>query len=174
MKKITTNRGAATFTYIPIIIVMALILVIIGVFVVINMMKPEPRLKDITFNGIQIDQKVDEEMKNLVLDADFLYEYKDICIGVDESDKINDLRFYRTSTRNEDGEVEIIGIADMDIRCGDTKIESVDDVIILFGDGECECDEYFETITYEQDGYVLKLDVKNGEIFNISLKHTRK
>lgn len=174
MKKITTNRGAATFTYIPVIIVMALILVIIGVFVIINMMKPEPQLKDITFNGIQIDQQIDEEMKNLVLDADFLYEYKDICIGVDESDKINDLRFYRTSTRNEDGEVEIIGIADMNIRCGDTKIESVDDVIILFGDGECERDDYFETITYEQDGYVLKLDVKDGEIFNISLKHAGK
>ena len=46
--------------------------------------------------------------------------------------------------------------------------------IWTFGDGECERDEYFEIITYEQDGYVLKLNVKDGEIFNISLKHTRK
>lgn len=165
MKSINKKRGATTSSYIPYVI-FAIVLVL-AVFIIDLI---TPKLRDIAFNGIKIDEKIPEKMKKVVLDADFLYQYNDICINVDENERIVDLRFYETSTY-VNGKETFNTISDEDIQCDEQKIESVEDLDRLFGKGKRSSDKYFEIVTYKQDDYTLTVNVKGNHIIGICLKH---
>lgn len=126
-------------------------------------------LNKILFNGIKIGDPIQEEMKNLVLDAQYLYEYENICISVDVNDNINYLGFFTTT--NARGE-KTKSINDIDIKYNNNKLETITDFKENIGNGtETEKnDEGDYYINYYDDELELSIFVKNNEIYNIILQ----
>ena len=126
-------------------------------------------LNNISFNDIKIGDLIQEEMKNLVMDAQYLYEYENININVDSNDNIIYLGFITTT--NAEGE-KTKSINDIDIKYNNNKLETITDFKENIGNGtETEKnDEGDYYINYYDDELELSIFVKNNEIYNIILQ----
>ena len=89
------------------------------------------KLDDLSLNGIKIGEKIKPEMKNLVLDSSFAYLYNNILIDVNINDMINYLGFFTSTQSNGQ---KITGVEDIDIKCGDTTLKTVEDFKKCFGE----------------------------------------
>ena len=74
------------------------------------------------------------EMKNLVLDSSFAYQYNNILIDVNINDIIIYLGFFTSEQSNGQ---KITGVEDIDIKCGDTTLKTIDDFKKCFGERNC-------------------------------------
>ncbi len=120
-------------------------------------------LTDISFNGLRVSNKIDEKMKDLVLDAeDYKYEYNNICIDTDKNDNIIYLGFFTSD----------ITIRDVNIEYDGSKLVTVSDFRDKFGNGLLEKSEYNSEdyyIKYYDDDLELSLFIRDNEVYNVVL-----
>ena len=135
---------------------------------------PEDKsLSDLSFNGIKIGDKLEEEMKNLVLDAPYKYEYEKICINAHTNDDIYYLGFF--CSHDAQGNT-IKSIENVNIAYNGNKLETVSDFKENFGDGTVtdtvtnnESEEYYSIYYYDND-LELYLYIKNDRVINVVLR----
>ena len=120
-------------------------------------------LANISFNGIKIGDKIDGEMKNLVLDAeDYKYEYNNIFINADSNDNIFYLGFFSSD----------ITIRDVNIGYDGSRLVTISDFRDMFGNGLLEKSEYNSEdyyIKYYDDNLELSLFIRDNEVYNVVL-----
>lgn len=128
-----------------------------------NNVTEDVSLTDITFNGLRIGDKIDEQMKNLVLDALYYkYEYNNICIDTDDNDNIFYLGFFTSD----------ITVGDVNIEYDGSKLETISDFKDKFGNGLLEKSEFNSEdyyIKYYDDDLELSLFVRDNEVYNVVL-----
>lgn len=135
-----------------------------------NEITENSNLSRISFNKMKIGDKADSKMLDgLVMDANYRYEYKDICFDVDGNDKINFLGFYTKSGISE----VIVGIKDANIQYKGQSLITREDFENCFGEGEVsysEDDPEWVYITYNENGLELRLQIYKDELINVELK----
>lgn len=133
----------------------------------------ETKLNKISFNGIKIGDKIDKKMKNLVMDASFKYEYKNICIDTDKNEEINYLAFF-TCTDAKGNKTH--SIEEINIEYNNSKLKTISDFKKVLGsEEELEKDDdnkYY--IKYYDNDLKLSLLIINDEIYNIVLERNDK
>lgn len=151
---------------------LSIILVLIGIFFYFRFVSNadgngEEGISQISFDGIKIGDAIQEKMKNLVMDASYLYMYNEIGINVDENDIINYLNFYTI--------IDEVTVEDANIKYKNDKLSTLDDFEKHFGKGERKDydndnnDENY-IIEYKDGSYILELDIVDGELYNVCLE----
>ena len=124
-------------------------------------------LVDISFNGLKIGDKLEENMKNLVLDTiDYKYEYNNIFINADSNDNVFYLGFFTSDSTYS------ISIADVNIEYDGYKLETISDFRDKLGNGIMEKSEYDSEdyyIKYYDDDLELSLFIRDNEVYNVVL-----
>ena len=157
-----------------VIIVVCVLIIIFGIVILCflnkdnnnneNNITKDAALANISFNGLKIGNKIDEEMKKLVLDAeDYKYEYNNIFINADSNDNIFYLCFFSSD----------ITIRDVNIEYDGSKLETISDFRDMFGNGLLEKSEYnsedYYIKYYDDDNLELSLFIRDDEIYNVVL-----
>lgn len=157
-----------------VIIVVCVLIIIFGIVILCflnkdnnnneNNITKDAALANISFNGLKIGNKIDEEMKKLVLDAeDYKYEYNNIFINADSNDNIFYLGFFSSD----------ITIRDVNIEYDGSKLETISDFRDMFGNGLLEKSEYnsedYYIKYYDDDNLELSLFIRDDEIYNVVL-----
>lgn len=130
-------------------------------------------LSNLSFNGIKIGDKIEEKMKNLVLDAPYKYEYENICIDTyTQNDNIGYLAFFTSSDAEGN---KSTSIENVNIRYNNNKLETISDFKENLGNGtesEKETRESGEhySIEYYDNDLELSVSIINNEIYNVILK----
>ena len=155
-----------------VIIVVCVLIIIFGIVILCflnkdnnnneNNITKDAALANISFNGLKIGNKIDEEMKKLVLDAeDYKYEYNNIFINADSNDNIFYLGFFSSD----------ITIRDVNIEYDGSKLETISDFRDMFGNGLLEKSEYnsedYYIKYYDDDNLELSLFIRDDEIYNV-------
>ena len=122
-------------------------------------------LNSISFNGIKIGDKIKDKMKNLVLDAEFKYEYDNIFIDVDKNNFIDYLAFHTSEDLYGN---KTKSLSNISIKSNNTELKDLSDFKSLLGDTKQNNSNYY-TIKYYDNDLELKLLIKNNEITNITL-----
>lgn len=135
-------------------------------------------IKEISFNGIHLGDKITEKMKSLILDGDFSYSYKDIQFSPYKTNKevIGSLSF-RTITNNSSIEV---GIEDVKINYKNKRLTKESDFDEIFKeekvkkieDNKIDNKERYDVYYYGSE-YYLTLYVIDGIIYNVEIRDNK-
>lgn len=125
-------------------------------------------LNELSFNGIKISDKIEEKMKNIVLDGPYSYQYENICIDTDINDNIDYLGFFTSSDAQGN---KIKSIEDINIEYNNNKLETIADFKENLGNGtesNESSNKYY--IRYYDNNLELSLFIINDEIYNVILE----
>lgn len=129
-------------------------------------------LKNISFNGMKYGDKIEEKMKNLVLDAmSYKYEYKKIGIA-DKNDLISGLYYY--SEILDLDKFIFTGIEDANIMYNNKKLTTVSEFKNILGEGKIKNKETSNnrdsySIVYYGKTLNLELLIINNQVCNLYL-----
>lgn len=130
-------------------------------------------LKNISFNGMKYGDKIEEKMKNLVLDAmSYKYKYKEIGIA-DKNDLISGLYFNATILDVNNNTTN--GIVDANIMYNNKKLTTVSDFKNILGEGKIKNKETTTngdsySIVYYGKTLNLELYIINNQVCNVYLR----
>ncbi len=161
-KKTNNKNSIITLLFIIIILLITIIILIIPKDKTSNNM-----ISNISINGIRIGKKANKRMKNLVMDASFKFEYKNVGFDVDDNDYITEIHFYRTQ-EGIDG--PIYDIKKANILYKGNKLTTIKDFENILGKGKTSKDLFFKIIEYKEDNLTLRLYIENNEIYNIEIE----
>ena len=154
------------------LICLSIVLIIVAVGIIIiqnnNNDNSQEKISKISINDIKMNTKATKEMMNLVMDADFPYEYNHVGFNVDENDYINRIEFY-TSTSGD----ETYGINEVNVQYENKSLKTVEDFNNLLGTGKEEVlndNPSYKHIKYTEKNYELVLTIHDDIIINIVIK----
>ena len=150
-----------------IILTILIIGIAIGIGTKLILDKDSSMIKDIYINDLKLGMNVTNNMKKAVYDSNYIYEYNNIGINVDQFNKINYL-FFSTKTDAKDNIV--IGISDINVKYKDKKLETINDFDNTLGKGTEKVDGPIKTIKYIDGNYSLTLTLIKNKLFNIELR----
>ena len=104
---------------------------------------------EISINGLEIGEKATKKMMdNLVMDASFMHEYKNVGFNVDEDDRIDYLSYFATFNLSGDN----LEFDDAVIVYKDTTFESFEQMVSYFEEsGNAEYSKEGGEILYYED-----------------------
>lgn len=151
-----------------IFLIILLVVAVLGIIIIFNNRNNlQNKISMISINNVRINQKAKEKMKNLVMDADFLYEYNNVGFSVDDDGYINKIVFYTSESKGRS-----YGINEAKVKYKNKRLTTVEDFNSVLGDGKEEFSENsssYKYIKYNEDNYELILTIFNEKIINISI-----
>lgn len=149
--------------------IVVLIMALAFIFLVIPKKDKEEstnKISNISINGIKLGDTATKKMKQLVEDASFTYEYKNVGFSVDKNDKITLLYFLRYENTDE-----VYDITKAKVYYKKTRLTTVKDFDKILGEGKItEKENGYKTKVYTEDNVSLELFIKDDNIINIKIE----
>jgi hypothetical protein len=126
----------------------------------------------VSINGLRIDDKITNKMKNVVMDADFMYEYDDVGFSVDKNDLITTMRLITYTSVDKNYSIE-----DAEVIYNNVKLTKIEDFERFFGKGEEKIDKYdssYKKIIYLEGNYKLEVPIHNDKVNGVSISNIKK